>query len=183
MIPHILCILCILQLIFIILQDFRFYRYCYAVKDLNPGILLQNLRRSCFTLKTKQGIRIIDKLFAHLETWRLYTVIWCGLVSLAGSCIAYESFPGLKTALMAFFIPMMGWSAGLYLSDFLDRKLDAIQKPHRPIPSGRIKPKEALVIGALFAVTGFILSFLLSTNDVILVFVVAGLVFTYARLS
>ena len=78
---------------------------------------------------------------------------------------------------------MMGWTAGLYLSDFLDRKLDAIQKPHRPIPSGRIKPMEALVIGGIFALTGFALSFLLSLNNVILVFVVALLVFLYAKIS
>ena len=52
----------------------------------------------------------------------------------------------------------MGWTAGLYLSDFLDRNIDLIQKPHRPIPSGRIKPSEALVIGGIFAITGLILS-------------------------
>ena len=131
--------------------------------------------RAKFTIK--------DKLFAHLETWSLYTVIWCGLVSLAGAGIAFGGLPPLRTALLALFIPMMGWTAGLYLSDFLDRKLDAIQKPHRPIPSGRIKPTEALVIGAIFAITGFVLSFLLSLNNVILVFVVAILVFLYAKVS
>lgn len=132
-------------------------------------------------LETK--ITIKDKLFAHLETWRLYTVVWCGLVSLAGSCMAFGALPPLRVALLALFIPMMGWTAGLYLADFLDRKLDAIQKPHRPIPSGRIKPMEALAIGAIFAITGFILSFLLSWNNIILVFVVAFLVLTYARIS
>ena len=110
-------------------------------------------------------------------------MIWCGLVSLTGSCIAYGGFPPLHIALLSLFIPMMGWIAGLYLSDFLDSKLDAIQKPHRPIPSGRIKPIEALAFGALFAISGFILSFLLSTNNIILVFVVAILVFAYAKLS
>jgi len=110
-------------------------------------------------------------------------VIWCGLVSLAGSCIAFGSFPPLRTALFTLFIPMMGWIAGLYLSDFLDRKLDAIQKPHRPIPSGRIKPTEALVIGAIFAITGCVLSFLLSLYNVIIVFLVALLVFSYAKIS
>ena len=137
------------------------------------------------TLKTssKSKFTIKDKFYAHLETWRLYTVIWCGLVSLAGSCIAFNGFPPLKIATLAFFIPMMGWTAGLYLSDFLDRKLDAIQKPHRPIPSGRIKPNEALAIGAIFAITGFILSFFLSLNNVALVFIVAALVFSYAKLS
>ena len=72
-----------------------------------------------------------DKIFAHLETWRPYTVIWCGLVSLTGSCFAFGDFPPLKTAFLALFIPMMGWIAGLYLSDYLDRELDRIQKPHR----------------------------------------------------
>ena len=84
---------------------------------------------------------------------------------------------------MAFFIPMMGWTAGLYLSDFLDRKLDAIEKPHRPIPSGRIVPYEAIAVGAVLAITGFILSFLLSIYNVLLVFVVAALVYSYAKIT
>ena len=94
-------------------------------------------------VETKKKFSLKDRLFAHLEAWRLYTVVWCGLVSLAGSCIAYGNFPPLRISLLALIIPMMGWTAALYLSDFLDRKLDLIQKPHRPIPSGRIKPYEA----------------------------------------
>jgi len=102
---------------------------------------------------------------------------------LAGSCIAFEGFPPIKTAILIFFIPMMGWIAGLYLSDYLDRKLDSIQKPHRPIPSGRIKPKEALFIGALFATGGLFLSILISPKHPIIILVVALLVFAYSRIS
>lgn len=105
------------------------------------------------------------------------------MVSLAGSCLAFGGLPGFKTALLALFIPMMGWTASLYLSDYLDRKLDKIEKPHRPIPSGRIKPNEALVIGAIFAFSGLFLSFLLSIYNIILVFVVAILVFGYTKFS
>ncbi|MCJ7571828.1 MAG: UbiA family prenyltransferase [Candidatus Thermoplasmatota archaeon] len=118
-----------------------------------------------------------------METWRLYTVIWCGLVSLAGSCIMNGSFPPFHIAFLAFIIPMMGWIAGLYLSDFLDRKLDKIEKSHRPIPSGRIHPYEALFIGAIFAGTGLILSFYLGIYNLALVFVVAFLVLVYAKIS
>ena len=118
-----------------------------------------------------------------METWRLYTVIWCGLVSLAGACITFDGFPTIKIAALSFFIPMMGWTAGLYLSDFLDRKLDAIEKPHRPIPSGRITPNEALIVGAFLAFSGFILSFFLSVINVLLVFVVASLVYSYAKIT
>lgn len=138
-----------------------------------------------FILKTssKSNFTIKDKLFAHLETWRPYTVLWCGLVSFVGVCIAFGDFPPLKTAVLAFFIPMMGWTAALYLQDYLDKNLDAIQKPHRPIPSGRIKPNEALAAGAIFAITGLLLSFLLSPHNIILVFVVGSLVFAYTKFS
>ena len=131
----------------------------------------------------KKVVSLKDKFFAHLETWRLYTVIWCGLVSLAGACLANNGFPTLYIAFLAFIIPMMGWTAGLYLSDFLDRKLDAIEKPHRPIPSGRIKPNEALIVGAVFAILGLVLSAYLGVYNLILVFVTAVLVFSYAKMS
>ncbi len=133
---------------------------------------------------TTQSIvgKLKQKIFAHIETMRLYTVIWCGLVSLVGASLAYGNIPPLKIAFLAFVIPMMGWIAALYLSDVLDRKLDAIEKPHRPIPSGRIKTKEALGVGAIYVIVGFLLCFLLSFWNVLLVFVVALLVFAYTKI-
>ena len=135
--------------------------------------------------ETKQNIKInfFDKIFAHIETWRPYTVIWCGLVSLAGACIAYRGFPPINIAFSALIIPMMGWTAGLYLSDYLDRNLDKIEKPHRPIPSGRIHPYEALFIGSLFAIIGLIVSIYLSIYNLALVFITAFLVLAYAKFT
>lgn len=123
------------------------------------------------------------KLFAHLETMRPYTVLWSGLVSLVGACVTLRGFPAVPEAFLVVLIPVMGWIAGLYLSDYLDRKLDSIQKPHRPIPSGRIKPKEAIMVGAIFALAGFLLTFLLTIYNIILVFIVALLVFLYTYIS
>ena len=94
-----------------------------------------------------------------------------------------QSCGGMNISTLVFFIPVMGWIAALYLSDYLDRDLDKIQKPHRPIPSGRIKPKEALFVGGIFATIGFILCFLLSIYNIVLVFVVAALVFSYTKIS
>ena len=123
------------------------------------------------------------KLFAHLETMRPYTVLWCGLVSLVGASVTIGALPSMPIALLVLFIPMMGWIAGLYLSDYLDRNLDVIQKPHRPIPSGRIRPNEAILVGAIFALVGFFLTFFLPWYNIILVFIVALLVFLYTYIS
>ena len=135
------------------------------------------------TTNPKTNTKYKDKIYAHIEASRPYTVIWCGLVSLAGACIAFRDFPPLTTAVLVTFIPMMGWIAGLYLTDYFDRKLDLIQKPHRPIPSGRIHKNEALAIGGVFATLGFLLSFPLGLYNILLVFPVAVLVFTYAKFT
>jgi len=127
--------------------------------------------------------RLKTKLFAHIETMRPYTVMWCGLVGLVGICVTTGGFPSILKALLVLFIPMMGWIAGLYLSDYLDRDLDIIQKTQRPIPSGRIHPNEAIIVGAIFVFIGFFLTFLLTLYNIILVFVVAVLVFFYTYIS
>ena len=132
---------------------------------------------------SSSDLTIKDKIFAHIEIWRPYTVIWCGLVSLAGACLANRAFPPLTTSILVTIIPIMGWIAGLYLIDFIDRKLDIIQKPHRPIPSGRIKREEALIFGAVFVIIGFLLTFLLNPINLFLIFIVAILVFSYAKFT
>lgn len=128
-------------------------------------------------------IPIRAKLFAHLETMRPYTVIWCGLVSLAGACLSWGRFPPIDISALTVIVPIMGWIAGLYLSDYLDRNLDRIQKPHRPIPSGRIKSYEALLVGGIFAIVGALLSWYLGIRNFSLVFLVALLVLSYTSVA
>jgi len=122
-----------------------------------------------------------ERLFAHLETWRPYTIVWCGLVSLLGACLAINGTPPLRILILSFFIPLIGWIASLYASDYLDQHLDAISKNHRPIPSGRISSREALISGTIFAIGGLLLSFLLTIYNIILAIAVAILVLTYTR--
>lgn len=124
-----------------------------------------------------------ERVFAFIETTRPYTLLWCGLVSLAGACIANESFPNFYIAVLATFIPIMGWIAGLNLSDFFDRKLDKIQKNHRPIPSGRIKSYEILIIGSFFAFFGLFFSYMLGFDNLILSIFAATLVLAYAKFT
>ncbi len=133
--------------------------------------------------KLKNATSVNSKLFAILETTRPYTLLWCGLVSLTGACIAYGAFPSFDIAILATFIPIMGWIAGLSLSDFFDRKLDRIQKNHRPIPSGRIKSYEILIMGAFFAILGLYLSTILGLDNILISLIAAFLVLFYAKFS
>jgi geranylgeranylglycerol-phosphate geranylgeranyltransferase len=88
------------------------------------------------------------QLIAHLQTWRLYTLWYVGFVGLAGAGLS----PGRHDAVRLFAawaVPTLGWLGGHYLSDYFDRDLDALAKPHRPIPSGRLPARVALACGVL----------------------------------
>jgi geranylgeranylglycerol-phosphate geranylgeranyltransferase len=47
-------------------------------------------------------------------------------------------------------------AASMAINDYYDREIDAINEPKRPIPSGLIKPKEALAFAGALSVLGFL---------------------------
>jgi geranylgeranylglycerol-phosphate geranylgeranyltransferase len=61
-------------------------------------------------------------------------------------------------------------AAAMVINDYYDRKIDAINEPQRPIPSGLIKPNEALVFVGVLSAVGFVFAGLVS----LLCFVVAA---------
>ena len=133
------------------------------------------------TKKSKYSIK--ERIIAHIEAWRIYSLIWSGFAGLIGAIIAYGDLPSIKITLLVYFVPVMGWIAALYCMDFYDRKLDLIEKPQRPIPSGKIKPWEAVLCACIFTSAGLILSFLLGIYNIILVFVVGLSTVTYTKFS
>ena len=54
---------------------------------------------------------------------------------------------GPRTPLLASSSVLLYW-AGMAANDWADRELDAVERPERPIPSGRISPRAALGIAA-----------------------------------
>ncbi|MFC4563568.1 SCO3242 family prenyltransferase [Nocardiopsis mangrovi] len=44
--------------------------------------------------------------------------------------------------------------AGMALNDYADRELDAVERPERPIPSGRVRPGEALALAVGLTTAG-----------------------------
>ena len=93
---------------------------------------------------TRPGAAVL----AHLQTWRLYTFWYVGFLGLAGAALSPGRPDGVRL-FAAWAVPTLGWLGGHYLSDYFDRDLDAIAKPHRPIPSGRLPARVALGCGVL----------------------------------
>ncbi|MFD7504258.1 UbiA family prenyltransferase [Streptomyces sp. NPDC059850] len=115
-------------------------------------------------------------VWAHLQTWRLYTLSYPGLVGLAGAALA-DGSPPAAHLWAAWAVPTLSWIAGHYLGDYFDRHLDAIGKPQRPIPSGRLSPRAAVASGVLCALAAAVITALAAWTALLLVAAgIAGIV-------
>ena len=54
------------------------------------------------------------------------------------------------------------YGGGVTLNDFFDRELDSVERPERPIPSGRVRPVDAAALGAALLLAGMIAASLAS---------------------
>jgi len=74
------------------------------------------------------------------------------------------------------FVLLLAASSGLYLSgmvfnDVFDRRIDAAERPNRPIPSGRIRLGAAIRLGTVLMVSGVLAATIVGTSSLL----VAGL--------
>jgi len=98
--------------------------------------------------------------------------------TLAGSAAAYRPMRGRRLALPAASVALY-W-AGMALNDYADRELDAVERPERPIPSGRIRPGQALAVAGGLTAAGLSLAAVGGGRDALLVAIpLAGAVWAY----
>lgn len=84
-------------------------------------------------------------------------------------------------ALMAAVVVFVVTGAGNSINDYFDHKIDAINKPKRPIPSGRISLKTALIYSISLFALGIILAFLINILLGIIALLSSILMIYYAR--
>ncbi len=97
-----------------------------------------------------------------------YWLMTGGLAVLTAFAILQGNFNDVPTllgpmnivivALLTFFSLSFIASGGFAINDYYDRISDAVIKPKRPIPSGAVSYKEAVLISGLFFATGLIMS-------------------------
>ncbi|WP_179892397.1 UbiA family prenyltransferase, partial [Streptomyces sp. rh34] len=97
-----------------------------------------------------------DRLRAWAELLRVSALFSVPGDALAGAA-AVGRRPGRGTAL-AMGASLCLYEAGMALNDWADRDEDAVDRPHRPIPSGRISPAAALGAAGVLTAAGLALA-------------------------
>ena len=84
--------------------------------------------------------------------------VWIG--SLVAGAPLYPGEPVLFAMASAFLI----CGGGMAINDYFDTEIDRINRPKRPIPSGRMKKDSAFVYSIFLLLAGITLSYFINTN-------------------
>jgi len=106
----------------------------------------------------------MSKFSSYFRLMRPVNCFMMGFAVIVGATIANSSSlrSSLPNLAYGFSTGFMLTAASMAINDYYDREIDAINEPSRPIPSGAVKPKEALAFASLLTVTGFVAAYLAS---------------------
>jgi len=100
-----------------------------------------------------------------LELMRYKNCAMAGLAAVIGGTIAYSAAPGKLVWMGLIFITVFVITgAGNAINDYFDAGIDAINRPGRPIPSGRITRNCAFRFSIVLFAAGIIISYFIGTN-------------------
>lgn len=87
------------------------------------------------------------------------------LAGVALACLFLQcALPGQSTLLLITLSSMLLYTGGIVLNDVFDAKLDAVERPERPIPSGRVKRAGAAWLAAIAFLLGCALALMVNIS-------------------
>jgi geranylgeranylglycerol-phosphate geranylgeranyltransferase len=106
----------------------------------------------------------MGKIGGFVRLMRPVNCVMMGFAVFVGALLANpgQTIPLWVKVVYGFFTGFALTGASMALNDYYDRKIDAVNEPKRPIPSGDVSVGEALVFVLVFSVTGFVFSYLTS---------------------
>lgn len=124
------------------------------------------------------------RTFFELIRW--VNCAMAGIAALIGTLIAFLALPDsmqvqlVYEPVLVFSVVFLITGAGNTINDYFDYEIDRINRPGRPIPSGRVSRKTALSFSVLLFGTGVVLSYWLGTVCLLLAGFNSLLLFLYA---
>ncbi|MEM3696579.1 MAG: geranylgeranylglycerol-phosphate geranylgeranyltransferase [Candidatus Bathyarchaeia archaeon] len=125
------------------------------------------------------------KVGGYLRLMRPINCLMMGFAVIVGAALANPNVLGVswQNLTYGFITGFALTAASMAINDYYDREIDAVNEPKRPIPSGLIQPKNALIFASALTIIGFVSAFL--TNPLcFLIAIIAWTIFvTYTTVG
>ncbi len=95
-----------------------------------------------------------QKLTGIIQLFRPELPFAAGVCVVLGEIIALGKFPSLQPLLLGFACGFFLSGSALILNDYFDLEVDRINAPQRPLPSGKVSPREAVILSMVTGLLG-----------------------------
>ena len=104
----------------------------------------------------------MGKAVGYLHLMRPVNCFMMGIAVIVGAALASPHDLGISwlNLVYGFVTGFALTGASMAINDYYDREIDAVNEPNRPIPSGLIKPREALAFAFVLTAIGFAAAYL-----------------------
>lgn len=111
--------------------------------------------------------------------------IAAGICVIAGQVISVAGLPPTVTVVYGFLAGFFLSASAMVSNDYFDIEVDRVDKPHRPLPSGRVSGKEVAMIAALLAVSGLAMAALIGLTALAFasIILIVGLLYNWRMKS
>jgi 4-hydroxybenzoate polyprenyltransferase len=124
----------------------------------------------------------VSSLKPYLQLTRPANLVTAITDILAGMAIAQFTFSSFSPALLV--VSTLGlYGGGVVMNDVFDAKLDSIERPERPIPSGKVPLSSATVLGISLLLLGILAAAMFSLQSGMIAVIVALLTILYNRFA
>jgi len=109
----------------------------------------------------------MSKMSGYVRLMRPVNCLMMGFAVIVGAALANRSFTDIpfSNLVYGFIAGFTLTAASMTVNDCYDREIDAVNEPSRPIPSGLVKPEEALGLASVLTAIGFVAAFLTNTTS------------------
>lgn len=109
-------------------------------------------------------MKSVSEFVGYVRLMRPANCLMMGFAVVVGAALAspgmlHEHWQGLFYGFVTGFALT---AASMAINDYYDRDIDAVNEPNRPIPSGLVKPRGALIFASVLTILGFSAAYLTS---------------------
>lgn len=122
----------------------------------------------------------MNKIYSYIKLVRPLNCLITAAVVFVGGIISSENKTFNETLILASITAAFIAASGNVINDYFDIEIDKIAHRERPMVKGEIKPSEALRFYFVLIIIGFVISFFLHLNLLIITFLSAAILFLYS---
>jgi geranylgeranylglycerol-phosphate geranylgeranyltransferase len=123
---------------------------------------------------------IFKRTLSLVSMMRLPNCIMIGFAVITSETIALQMvLPGAEVASYGFLAGFFLLAASMVLNDYFDREIDVINQPNKPLPSGTVKPSEALSFAIILGSLGLLFAADTGPRTLLIAIVSVALMISY----